>query len=1041
MPIVKGDKLPPMAIGLLPDAGYIGQPESEHSVGEELDAVLESQSALYSTAFSERSFGDALRATISPNAFTQDDPNFNPLDYLAGYEEYEDEIARARDINDLVALKSDIDRQRKAKSIASNASFPVQMLGGITAGIIDFAPILTLTPLLPTGALANLVRGRGVLNSTLSGAAAASAEIGASEAILQVTDPTRTNMESWGNIGGAALIGGVLGGGIKGADILGDLYTRGAIKTKTMDELARKLEQDLSLKDVTPDTEINVPDLTRVAKGVGADAMLAAADIRRPKIFGVDIGKFAFGWMTPSMRAQFSGVTEYLDLYSKLGSTYGVREGAERGVAVDIPIELKVGLRLDDLAVFVENEVAKRHKDLLKSREKVTIRDYVNSYDDFSKAVGVEVRRMANGVESPNVAPQVLDAARSVKKYIDNFKKELEAAGLPVREGYGLQAVLNRDSVAADPKGFRKLVTEKYLSDRTNARARLNDYQEYLKTNPEKAIDYAEFHKGKDYDWDSYLSTLDDAELGSHAYEFTDRVLSGSYNPSRSAVGTPNNARFKQRDFFIDGTDVRFEKYMENNVNQLLYSYTKRVGADLEITKTFGSWDNYLAEKEAIFGEGGALAKFRDKLTNPKKVKKFSENVQKYKDDFQFLEDRLRGTYDYNKGWSPEVVAWLDVVRKWNFLRLMGNMVPSSLAELGMATLNHGFSKSFKYFIAPMAKRLARMDVKMTKERASAYTAAAEVQINRMHMYMMGADEVMPVRNSILKGMNKAAFGFSHLNLNYMFTNAVREIAANAEETILVKTLLKNRLTKDDWTMLSERGIGKKNINLFKGQVKKHAVDQENMGFANLNKWDDLKTAQDFRYAVRRGIELTNFKPSIGGAPRFTASPWGQVISQFKGFTFSATERILLRSMQRADAATFQGMAFMFTLGMLSYYLTQQFIKGGEKKEINTADLIYNGIDKSGILAILADVSNITQLPMLFGVKSPGTGTTFAERIAGPSASLASNLGTSIFALADADLNSSEVRAMRSIMFGQNLFWLRRIADDLQQSAIEEISE
>lgn len=134
------------------------------------------------------------------------DPGFDPLDHIAGYEDWADNFSDAQTPGDVVRIKRRIDRENLAKDTIASAGAK-GIVASFAAGLAD--PTL----ILPAGAVAKGLSlggrvGQGALTAARAGAVASVV----SNSTLYATQETMTAADLIENIGQDVFVAGLLGG-------------------------------------------------------------------------------------------------------------------------------------------------------------------------------------------------------------------------------------------------------------------------------------------------------------------------------------------------------------------------------------------------------------------------------------------------------------------------------------------------------------------------------------------------------------------------------------------------------------------------------------------------------------------------------------------------------------------------------------------------------------------------------------------------------------------------------------------------------------
>src|SRR3990167_815949 len=253
MPIINIDELEEKSIlGFRPQAA----PDESYSTPEVFKAAFRTENSVGSAIADETPL-------MRPNR------DYDPFDDISGYEVHAGSFVNAGSNEDVSRIKSQIDRENADRELLRDSGW-VGTAASFAAGILD--PV----NLIPVGGAA--VKAYTLGGSILKGAAAIARAgiIGSTiaETALHSTQETRTLGESAGNIAGATILSGILGGAI------------GAIGRRGVMELGSQLEKELIVPHPdAPDvieTIINMQD-SRLAKAVSGQGDIFKAYRQRPK--------------------------------------------------------------------------------------------------------------------------------------------------------------------------------------------------------------------------------------------------------------------------------------------------------------------------------------------------------------------------------------------------------------------------------------------------------------------------------------------------------------------------------------------------------------------------------------------------------------------------------------------------------------------------------------------------------------------------------------------------------------------------------------
>jgi len=340
-------------------------------------------------------------------------------------------------------MSAQLDREQEDRQTLENGGF-VAGASMVAAGILD--PIVLPLLFVPG---ANAAAGGAKLGkAALSLGLAASAGSALSELALQNTQHLRTAEQSLINIGGAAVLGGVLGAGIS------------KLSAKEVSDLSEKVGREL---------------FTGEHQSVGA-ASVASTTIEDETLKGAAGLEKVLKAPLPSLRGAQSASLATRKAVSGLIDDPFYRVKNEAGKATDPSVELNI--RMHDARVGASTEFTDQMfvkyrtgvaKDGLAPRLKIGLKDMVAgrdgklSYKEFRTEIG---KAMARGDQ--HTIPEVAQAAKFYReKVFDPLKKEAQELGL-----------LSKDVevVGADSYLTRIYNIEKINAQRNEFKAILKDW-------------------------------------------------------------------------------------------------------------------------------------------------------------------------------------------------------------------------------------------------------------------------------------------------------------------------------------------------------------------------------------------------------------------------------------------------------------------------------------------------------------------------------------------------------------------------------------
>ncbi|GGG29305.1 hypothetical protein [Chelatococcus composti] len=546
-----------------------------------------------------------------------------------------------------------------------------------------------------------------------------------------------------------------------------------------------------------------------------------------------------------------------------------------------------------------------------------------------------------------------------------------------------------------------------------------------------------------DYDW-----TPD--EIASRADEIIDRILGSPdgrlpydiASPQPGGVRQSDDLRgsLKSRDFAIP-TQLVWD-FVEQDVEHVMSTVMRTVLPDLHLTTRFG--DVNMTEQMRRINEASA-AKAAAAKTEAERIAIEKERNQLIR-DLAATRDRIRGIY----GWSADrrmLGRVSAAARAWNTIADLGGATVNSFADAAGVVFRYGFERVLADGWRPFFARLVgRSQVYgAAKRQARAMGVAIETQLNlRAHQLNDLIEGYRPdtrFERALQWGANRSQL----VNFQGPWTDAVKTIAysvASSEHLRMIRRVVEGRASKRDITMLAEN-----NIDAAMAERIWKAFNEEGGGevvdgvrLPNTGAWQDRGAALAFEAAMGKEADALVVTPGLE-RPLWMSDPIWSLLGQFKSFIAAANERLLIANLQRADAAALQGLIFSVALGMLSYRAYTW--AAGQDASDRPQDWIKEGLSRSGVMGWFDEVNSLTakatrgQLDAfrLIGADRPLS--RYASRsvlsaLLGPTAGKIEKVSQVTGAAATGEWTASDTTALRRLMFFQNLFWIRRLLDQVE---------
>jgi hypothetical protein len=996
MPLIRDPFMPKgMYIGLHPSD------EPEPSLMEGVGAALRYEGTI----------GGAISS--AQNDYTSDelnrvDPNYNPFapDEIRGYEEFADRFIDSNNPLKTRVIKQDIDRNRKDDETLS-------AMGWTGVGLRVGASLLDPTILIPGGALVRSgAIGYKIGRSALKVGALAGAAVTTQEAILSSVNPGRTDQESIMAIGGSVVLGALLGAA--GAKF----FSKGE-----WGRLARGIEDDLAGEVENPGKIAE----TIVARMQSAGA--AAVDDIKLDDLGVGGGRAAQAVakataalrINPGVETMFSPSVKVREAYAKMvdNSVYTQMNMEGKSLGPDVENLVKV---------YQRGAMSQWMRSARTAYKQAKGEGFQGSRSDFMVRVARAGRR---GDVDELGDPHVTRAAQEARaKIFDPLLERAKAAGLlpeDVRVTTAASYVTrlwNRQRLIGEEPRFKQIAREYFQSE-------LN------KVPADKRPDFV-----SKADMDAYVDDVVDSVFnnltGRGAGDLPEWLVPLARGP------------LKERTFNIP--DELVEDFLENDMEMILRRYTRTMAADVELTEKFGRAD-MKDTLDAIRKEYDDLAK---QAKTPEARAKLNTQRDRDLNNLQAFRDMIRGTYRQ----AEESNVWGRITRgalAWNYMRLLGGVVMSSLTDIARPLAVHGMAATMREGLPALVSGLR--SVRIARQDARDLGAVTEAVMNSRLASLAELQDPYRYGSKYERFLSNSTRVFTKLTGLPYWNDTMKTIASVMTQNRMAKTALNwAKASERDRAYLAYLGIDENMAEQIAEQIRKHGVEEGGIWGANVRAWDDDYLRRVWGAALNKDVDRTIVTKGAADQPLWTRSNWGKLIMQFKSFGMASHQKVLLSGLQESPLRLAQSMAVATPLGMMVAYL--KYMERGDTDEaerlMNNPGLwIADGLDRTGILSIPFEISNTAEkLGSPVGIVSGaqaiagdedrgGKASRYASRnklgaVLGPSAGILEDLTTIASQLASGDLQKSGANAMIRQLPGATLPGVRTGLHTWVKPALQE---
>jgi hypothetical protein len=986
---------------------------------------------------------------------TKDDPTFDAYSMFTEDERNDKAFVEtaifADNSDELDTVRRQMERERKDRDTIAR--------GGATSFVLAL-PVAAadLTSMLAFGGLAaNTYRaGKSILSSAAVTGSVVGAESAIQEAALHSTQLTRTYSESAVNIGASTLLGGILGVPIQKLANYG-------IDDKVLSELEDVMNVEPKIAE-----GIN-PTINAKTGPVGDDSVGAARTV---------VGSFEVKGKAPRalLKAMPFDPLSRTSVSEYVGTRRTVNMLAENVMDVDAaPLQSAqslAGIKIGKVYSSIDNHrklyaqyrdkggVVKSEKTETGTRTIYSKNEPVMTSIEFNEAVARAVRTGESDIPEVKASAdfwrsELYDPLRDEMIDLNMLPEDVDVS---TSVNY-LNRIYSKNKISTNLPSFVSKVS-KWLQDKDetlyqnakDAQAKLDagDIADGERAKLQAIIDKSEFKKGRDFEPEDYESiALDIADRirgtpdGRLPYDWK---MGEGFSSGRNGATLRGSAALrgplKSRKFTIE--DEIIEEFLENDIETLGKRYYQQTAVDIELMRKFNSvtLDDQIKDIQQYYSQKQVATSKRKDLTDKQKEKenlRLSRKSDADIRDIAGIRDRMRGVYGYQE---DNIFTRIGrSARDLNYLRLLGGVTISSLPDIARVVMAEGFVKSFSKGLVPLVTNLKQF--KLVAEEAKMWGVGTDAFMGGKSSLIADVGDYVQGGTAVERGLRSGAAKFGKINVLDYWTSGIKQVHAVTMQTSIFDNLKKGIYDK----RLGRLGIDEQSANDMWEQVKLYGTREGGIWQTGAKNWDRQDLERMWGAAVRKESDRVIIMPGQE-KPLFMSSELGKAIGQFRAFTLSSNQRIVIAALQNQDNNTLGGVLALVGMGMFSYYIKQSV--AGRPVSTDPATLVMEGIDRSGVLGILGEANltlekisgNSVGLRPLLGVSAHASrfvSRSQAESLLGPTfGSLLSTTVAASNALTSKEpMTEADVRTLRRLIPLQNLFYLKHGFDAVEKSIVD----
>jgi len=485
----------------------------------------------------------------------------------------------------------------------------------------------------------------------------------------------------------------------------------------------------------------------------------------------------------------------------------------------------------------------------------------------------------------------------------------------------------------------------------------------------------------------------------------------------------------KERKVPVDSIHV--EDFIELNAASIGRYYATRMGADMELTRAFGSVDlkEVVSKIAAEYDDLIAAAKGKEK-TALKSEK--ADNIEA----FRAIRDRIRGTYGIPDNPSSYTNRGIRLAKMFNAVTLLTGAL-SATPDLAKLVMTDGLKRTIGPILEIYKTDLGMLKtMKMAKREANLAGEALDMYIAMRSALFADLADSLSAATPFERHVGNATQQSFNLNLMNQWNEGVKTLASLITGSRIIaesENLVKGTISKTERIKLNNVGIGLDEARIIAEQTKKHGLTGE-AGHVRIPKtelWDAeaRHAAGVYTRALGKDINRTIVTPGKGEAPLFMSKPIWTLLFQFKTFAIAATHRTLTPGLQLRDQNFMQGMIGLTGLGAAVHEIRRMQL--GIDREEDFGDWLVSVVERGGHIGALSDVNQAVETlsdnrmgvrPLLGAQGRFSSGMAKAGVVGGPIVQQTANLARVIWDIGPGDADDRTADALRRTMYGAKWF-------------------
>ena len=678
--------------------------------------------------------------------------------------------------------------------------------------------------------------------------------------------------------------------------------------------------------------------------------------------------------------------------------------------------------------------------------------------EDFARRIETERNKLRRfQTDKERIAEQeirVLDARINEIKSLHSqrLKQRIRATDTQLRQtAQGTKAFDNltakRNDLQAQLEFGPETVQFQKLTDRRNAFKREAKIKTATKESDEIEQKIFELEKDRDLQLEGLREDPDYVE---NIVDDMFNTLTGTdRQPLMFELRVATHGPLKDRTWDIQ--DNVIQDFLENDVEFLANYYNRSMTGQLLLQERFGTTSFDQAVKPII----DAKDDFARDLPNTE-MRKVNQEFKRNLADLKMLWDLTNGTYKSARDYDSMFVKGAQFARTYNYMRLLGQVTISSMADVGNVVMVNGMKNIFGDLLIPTIRNIKGF--KPLRQELKDAAIGYESVLNSRIQNLMEIGDPTGRGTVFTRFLNNAGTIFTKTT-GITYWNDMMKTASGMMSQMRILRNSENfakgaKLGKAEDAYMRWLGFSDSDMREIATQTRAHGEKINGVTLSGARNWTNEQIGRKYRAALNKVVNSTIVTKGLGDVPAIANTELGKTWLQFQNFSLAAHQRITINGAQRlrrGDMNALNGIVALITSGMFVAYLKAEDFREGSTKDWSTDKWIMEGIDRSGLLPAIMIFNNPWEkigLPGLGTAVTNLTGnemqplTRYAARgvvssVLGPTVGSVEDATMAIHSITSGNANANDIHRLRKLLPFQNTLIIKDLLDQIDPKVQE----